>query len=870
MYLGEDIRLLDLSSTKQHLDRDLETWNPHPRHVPTELEVQSTQALIQRDEELLRDLRLQLARLESLTAELNEQVERVQRTRLNKVAFISPCRRIPFEILGEIFALAIDNDLQSLHVVKSVCRRWRDVVSHTSKLWNHLRISLMDHTQRFKWSKRSTGRWQRANTAIRLRDCLERAGDTDELHIHLSVLNAPREVAKDDEEMMDLLRKTLPRWNTVTLHLNRRENVLEGFDQWTSLRSLSVTFLRQVSTTSFEPLFDSIDRSALQLKTLHISGDTREWAPYFQSVFPRLVSFTLQDSSLRCLGNIHWDNLQHLVLVHCAGALATMTPSPFDSGTTSFPAIKTLTIHRAPAEVIQGFPLDTLKELSISDSEMTLTEVRVLPKLESLDLQLKASQMGFLTWLKTPNIKSFELKQVEPGDLNGNTPLAALTTFLNQNARMVPEQPPVNAQDEEESTDPSTSTAVDATTSPDASSSTIATTPEAPTALTTELERTSAFSFRHVAIQDVVVDPSAFESVLKRSPNLEVLRIVPISLTAARKLLWLKEKQGTLAGDGPPDIVAIEPQANSTSAQPDNGPSDEVMGGAMDSIPIDTDTEMQIIEQEASSDADRTSVELDLLGLDWCMPDTTTTTAASSQSGQIYSPTDFMDLPMDEGPSSIPTPELYVFDDLPSSSDNATSSMTLASTSTSAPLSKTDLSSPPSTSPSAPKSMDDVPRASSAHPPYHAHTTSVDPIPSSSMEISNSLPIELIPSSALSDSDMPAASTSVSTPTPITAATTPAAPTTLVASSSPSPETTDKVPPPTQLSSASSSSSQESSGGQYVAPALREIKIRILPYALYVEEDAEATLRKELEEVAKERTENGLPLSVKIFRNIVK
>ncbi|CAG8615888.1 3694_t:CDS:1, partial [Acaulospora colombiana] len=693
-----------------------------------------------------------------------------------------------------------------------------------------------------------------------------RAGDTDELHIHLSVLNAPREVAKDDEEMMDLLRKTLPRWNTVTLHLNRRENVLDGFDQWTSLRSLSVTFLRQVSTTSFEPLFDSIDRSALQLKTLHISGDTREWAPYFQSVFPRLVSFTLQDSSLRCLGNIHWKNLQHLVLVHCAGALATMNPSPFHSGTTSFPALKTLTIHRAPAEVIQGFPLDTLKELSISDSEMTLSEVRLLPKLESLDLQLKASQMGFLTWLKTPNIKSFELKQVEPGDLNGNTPLAALTTFLNQNARMIPEQPPVNAQDEEESTDPSTSTAADATASPDASSSTIATALDAPTALTTELERTSAFAFRHVAIQDVVVDPSAFESVLKRSPNLEVLRIVPISLTAARKLLWLKEKQGTLAGDGPLDIAPIEPQTDSNSTRADNGPSDEVMGRTMDSIVIDTDTEMQIIEQEVSSDADRTSVELDLLGLDWCMPDTTTTTAASSQSGQIYSPTDFMDLPMDEGPSSIPTPELYILDDLPSSSEKAASSMTLTSTSTSAPLSMIDLNSPPSASPSGPKSMDDVHRASSADPPYHVHTPSVDPIPSSSMEISNSLPIELIPSSALSDSDMPTASTSVSTPTPITAATTPAVPTTIVAS--PSPETTDKTPPPPQVSP-SNASSQEN-GGQYVAPALHEIKIRILPYALYVEEDAEATLRKELEEVAKERTENGLPLSVKIFRNIVK
>jgi hypothetical protein len=867
MYLGEDLRLLDLSSTKQHLDRDLETWNPHPRHVPTELEVQSTQALIQRDEELLRDLRVQLARLESLTAELNEQVERVQRTRLNKVAFISPCRRIPFEILGEIFALAIDNDLQSLHVIKSVCRRWRDVVSHTSKLWNHLRISLMDHTQRFRWSKRSTGRWQRANTAVRLKDCLERAGDTDELHIHLSVLNAPREVQKDDEEMMDLLRKTLPRWNTVTLHLNRRENVLEGFDQWTSLRSLSVTFLRQVSTTSFEPLFDSIDRSALQLKTLHISGDTREWAPYFQTVFPRLVSFTLQDSSLRCLGNIHWKNLQHLVLVHCAGALATMNPSPFHSGTTSFPVLKTLTIHRAPAEVIQGFPLDTLKELSISDSEMTLTEIRVLPKLESLDLQLKASQMGFLTWLMTPNIKSFELKQVEPGDLNGNTPLAALTTFLNQNARMIPDQPQADAQNEDDSIDLSGLTAAEAAATADTSSSTIASAPEAPTALTTELERTGAFAFRHVAIQDVVVDPGAFESVLKRSPNLEVLRIVPISLTAARKLLWLKEKQGTLVGDGLLDPISVDPQSDSPSAPRDNGPSDGVMGGAVDSTVLDTDTEMHIIEPEASSDADRTSVELDLLGLDWCMPDTTTTTAASSQSGQLSSLTDFIDLPMDEGPSSVPTPELCVFDDL------ATTSMALASTSNSAPLSKADLSAPPSASPSGPKSMDDVHRASSVHPPYHIHTPSVDPTPSS-MDTSNSLPIDLIPSSALSDSDMPIASTSVSTtPTPITAATTPAAPTTIVASPSPTPDTTEKAgvaslpSPPKTLPNYLA---EETGGGQYVAPKLREIKIRILPFALYVEEDAETTLRKELEEVSKERTENGLPLSVKIFRNIVK
>lgn len=489
---------MDLSSMRADVNKDLQRWNPHPTHVPLASELLDTMALIQHDDGLISSLQDSIRRVEATLADLQEQVSLVRRARLNKVAFISPCRKIPFEILGEIFALSMEN-LQSY---SRVCRKWNEVCKKTSKLWNHLKISLMDHTQRFKGEKRLTGRWQKANTAVKLRDCLVRAGQTDELHVHLGVLNAPREIQEDDREMVEMLRTTLPRWTTVSLHFNRRENILQGLDQWISLRSLSINFLRPVDTKSFDGLFQAIDNSADKLRILHLSNDSREPALSFPNIFPRLTSLTLQDCSTRILAYVKWDDLHHLVLIHCTSGLKDLTPSPFTDVIT-FPTLKTLTIHKTSTEILR-FTFPQLQELSVSDSEITLTSSVTLSELETLELQLHASQMSLLSHLNTPKLKSFELKQLDPGDLSVSPPSGSLTSFFKTIAK--------GGGDDVYAL------------------------------------------LRFLSISDVIIDPEIFESILRGCPELTTVRIVPLLLSSAQKLQWLKEKRA----DGSPVAPNLE------------------------------------------------------------------------------------------------------------------------------------------------------------------------------------------------------------------------------------------------------------------------------------------------------------------------
>lgn len=487
MLLHSDPLIADLSCTRAGVTEDLAKWNPHPRHVPTDSEVKSTYALIRRDDELISTLLSRVDHVTSILHELEDQLALVRQARLNKVAFISPCRRIPFEILGEIFALSMEN-IQSY---SRVCRTWNHVVMNTSKLWSSLKISLMDHTGRFKGEKRLAGRWQKANTSRKLRDCLVRAGETDELHINLGVLNAPRQIQPDDEEMLKLLRATLPRWTEVELAINRRENILHDLKSWNSLRQLSVQFLRPVDAKSFEPFFQSIDTSAPRLRVLHLQNTLRGLSPSLPNVFPRLTSLSLQDCSLRILAYNNWESLQHLLLHNCTGGLKDMDPSPLTNDA-SFPMLKYLSINKTPTDILEHYRLPRLRALLILDAEITLHATITLEELETLELHLHCTQMPVLNYLQAPRLISFELKQLEAGDLSTTPPSTLLTSFFKSIARGTGEE---------------------------------------------------VYYLRFLVINDVILDPDILEAILRGSPDISVVRVVPILLSSAQRLSWLKEKR---------------------------------------------------------------------------------------------------------------------------------------------------------------------------------------------------------------------------------------------------------------------------------------------------------------------------------------
>jgi len=199
---------------------------------------------------------------------------------------------------------------------------------------------------------------------------------------------------------------------------------------------------------------------------------------------------------------VKWDDLQHLVLIHCTSGLKDLTPSPFTDAIT-FPTLKTLTIHKTSTDILR-FPFPQLQELSVSDPEVTLTSSITLSELETLELQLHASQMSLLSHLNTPKLKSFELKQLDPGDLSTSPPSASLTSFFKTIAR--------GSGDDVYAL------------------------------------------LRFLSISDVIIDPDIFESILRGCPELTTVRVVPLLLSSAQKLQWLKGKRA----DGSPVAPNLE------------------------------------------------------------------------------------------------------------------------------------------------------------------------------------------------------------------------------------------------------------------------------------------------------------------------
>ena len=90
-----------------------------------------------------------MRKLAAIRAELEENSVHVRGSLLAHQALTSPARRIPPEVLGEVFSHCLPKtpyltpkDVESPMVLTQVCRHWRAVAMTTPRLWSSLSISL--------------------------------------------------------------------------------------------------------------------------------------------------------------------------------------------------------------------------------------------------------------------------------------------------------------------------------------------------------------------------------------------------------------------------------------------------------------------------------------------------------------------------------------------------------------------------------------------------------------------------------------------------------------------------------------------------------------------------------------------------------
>ncbi|KAL1689715.1 hypothetical protein GGG16DRAFT_114828 [Schizophyllum commune] len=331
-------------------------------------------------------------------------------------ALVSPCRRLPIEILSMIFVLALPDEWSRQYTGKrefncmSVCVAWRDVALQTPQIWTALSFSahanpLKNHTQALATELQKTGR----------------------LPLDVSI-DVGRKAVIDDvwsEEAWALLCAQSHRWRHVSLsHIPVAAYDALATRKFTTLQALSIchydrvtdiplhaferesTTVESLSITCWTSLHRTVDLPAMWPLTdltidLHYADPSVKLAPFQNAIFARsstlrACKITAASLGFACEGEPRaFPCLEKLVLEHEATELCHIISCPNLQSLTMWSRDNPL-VHR-PWHALTSL-LDqssnckmllslTLQELVLVGSEPLVRCLEQLPSLTDLDLE---------------------------------------------------------------------------------------------------------------------------------------------------------------------------------------------------------------------------------------------------------------------------------------------------------------------------------------------------------------------------------------------------------------------------------------------------------------------------------------------------
>ncbi|PVG04294.1 hypothetical protein CPB86DRAFT_778562 [Serendipita vermifera] len=106
--------------------------NPHPQHYPTDAEILSSKFEIHK-------IDIEISKLRDQINQLQAQIDNLQNERDNHTSYISRFRRLPVEVLAEIFQLSLRNGARCEELMK-ICSTIRNVVIGTPIFWSKIRL----------------------------------------------------------------------------------------------------------------------------------------------------------------------------------------------------------------------------------------------------------------------------------------------------------------------------------------------------------------------------------------------------------------------------------------------------------------------------------------------------------------------------------------------------------------------------------------------------------------------------------------------------------------------------------------------------------------------------------------------------------
>ncbi|KAJ6561762.1 hypothetical protein B0H19DRAFT_901463, partial [Mycena capillaripes] len=119
----------------------------HTNAVPSDTYCQRIRELLVGPQKKVAELAAEIERLQSLISQLSKKRDRLNDFIAPHLALISPTRRLPADVVAEIFAACLPanrnatmSSAEAPILLCHVCRAWRNLALSTPRLWASLHI----------------------------------------------------------------------------------------------------------------------------------------------------------------------------------------------------------------------------------------------------------------------------------------------------------------------------------------------------------------------------------------------------------------------------------------------------------------------------------------------------------------------------------------------------------------------------------------------------------------------------------------------------------------------------------------------------------------------------------------------------------
>ena len=205
----------------------------------------------------------------------------------NAASFLAPIRRLPVEILTEIFLLSRDCHLRSPLNLMHVCRRWRATVLTTPRIWANLRLRTWTKTIEVGFALKRTGA-SPLDVEIDTGMDVFKMVDTNKLRRYAGLELATTEAKR----WRNLTITSFPTQLDINTHYKPEKPVFSG--RMNALQSFKVKGICENSII-FDQLLNVVGSSSHEkLTDMELSSPNaiyRLAQPQFASIFRRLVTF---------------------------------------------------------------------------------------------------------------------------------------------------------------------------------------------------------------------------------------------------------------------------------------------------------------------------------------------------------------------------------------------------------------------------------------------------------------------------------------------------------------------------------------------------------------------------------------------------